>query len=94
MDWLNEKLLEVEQLGINSVRAIFVVILAITYWRTKALVPVIVAAIVGGFVLFAVVNPGWFQQRVADESAPRGLVEETDAGVPAGAPVLVGAGHG
>jgi hypothetical protein len=68
IDWLNEKFGEVEQLGIHAGQLGFVLVMVMTWFKTKALVPVIVTALVGGFVLFAVSNTGWFKQKVTDES--------------------------
>lgn len=54
--------------------AVVMVAILVTYAKTKALVPTIVAMIIGGFVLWALANTGWFSSTagttITDNSAP------------------------
>lgn len=46
----------------------------LTYWKSKALVPTVVAMLIGGFVLWALANTGWFSSTagttITNNSAP------------------------
>lgn len=80
MQWLQGKLGEVQTL-IQAGAVVMAIIAILGAWfRTKALVPTITAAVLAGFVLWGISNTSWFQTKVGEET---GL----------GAPSAASAGH-
>lgn len=86
MQWFQGKLVQVESL-IQAAAVVMAIIAILGAWfRTKALVPTVTAAILSGFVLWGINNTSWFQTKVGEES---GLSVPAPAGPP---PVVVLAG--
>ncbi len=50
------------------------------YARTKAVVPVAVAALLAGAVIWAVNNIDWFERKVGDETIAAVVVADDEAG--------------
>lgn len=88
MQWFQGKLGQVESL-IQAAAVVMAIIAILGAWfRTKALVPTITAAVLSGFVLWGINNTSWFQTKVGEES---GLGATAPAPVPV---VVVRAGPG
>jgi hypothetical protein len=68
IEWTNGKLLEVTALARNTANVAVVVVLVMTYYKARAIVPVIVGAIVAGVFLWTINHPEWWQERVGDET--------------------------
>ena len=86
MQWFQGKLVQVQTL-IQAAAVVMAIIAILGAWfRTKALVPTVTAAILSGFVLWGINNTSWFQTKVGEES---GLSVPASAGPP---PVVVLAG--
>jgi hypothetical protein len=68
MQWFQGKLLQAQSLV--QAAAVLMAIIAIlgAWFRTKALVPTVTAAILSGFVLWGINNTSWFQTKVGEES--------------------------
>ena len=83
MQWFQGKLVQVQTL-IQAAAVVMAIIAILGAWfRTKALVPTVTAAILSGFVLWGINNTSWFQTKVG---------QETGLGVPAPAappPIVV-----
>lgn len=77
IDWLENELDQVEAILPMLVLVLAAVMIIVTYAKTRAFVPTLVAAILGAFLWVAVTNIEWFGERVQDEileeDAPAGL---------------------
>jgi len=68
MQWFQGKLVQVQTL-IQAAAVVMAIIAILGAWfRTKALVPTVTAAILAGFVLWGINNTSWFQTKVGQES--------------------------
>ena len=68
MQWFQGKLTQVETL-IQAAAVVMAIIAILGAWfRTKALVPTVTAAVLAGFVLWGINNTSWFQTKVGEES--------------------------
>ena len=68
MQWLQGKLGEVQTL-IQAAAVVMAIIAILGAWfRTKALVPTVTAAVLAGFVLWGISNTSWFQTKVGEET--------------------------
>lgn len=68
MQWLQGKLGEVQAL-IQAAAVVMAIVAILGAWfRTKALVPTVTAAVLAGFVLWGISNTSWFQTKVGEES--------------------------
>lgn len=92
IEWLNSKIVELVALGQNGALASVVVALVMAYWKTKALITLLVALVTGGILLWAVTGGAqWFRDRVGDETGlgpPPAVVVEHSVPAP-GDPVVV-----
>ena len=69
MVWLQGKLTQVQTL-IQAAAVVMAIIAILGAWfRTKALVPTVTAAVLSGFVLWGIHNTSWFQTKVGQESS-------------------------
>lgn len=71
IDWIADKLADIQQLILAAGVVLAIVYVLMTWWRTKALVPTLVALLLAGIVLWAVSNLDWFKRKVGEET--RGL---------------------
>ena len=68
MQWFQGKLVEVQTL-IQAAAVVMAIVAILGAWfRTKALVPTVTAAVLAGFVLWGINNTSWFQTKVGEES--------------------------
>ena len=68
MQWFQGKLTQLETL-IQAAAVVMAIIAILGAWfRTKALVPTVTAAVLAGFVLWGINNTSWFQTKVGEES--------------------------
>ena len=85
MDFLRGKLGEAQSL-IQAAAVVMAIVFILSAWfRTKALVPTLTAAVLSGFVLWGINNTSWFQTKVGEETGLGAPV----AAVTAGGPVVV-----
>jgi hypothetical protein len=72
IDFLNGKILELTALvrGASVLGAIVVV--AMTYYKARSLVALLVAALTAGVFLWTISNTSWWTQRVQDETNTMG----------------------
>jgi CHASE2 domain-containing sensor protein len=68
LDWLTDKLTELQELIQLGAIVIGMVMIVITWWRTKALVPTLTIMVVAGAVIWAVANIEWFEKKVGEET--------------------------
>lgn len=66
-EWAADKIADVQGLVITAIALMAVILIASTWWTTKALVPTVTALLLAGLVLWAVSNVDWFQARIGDE---------------------------
>jgi hypothetical protein len=78
IEWLNGKIVEVTQLARNASIVAVIVVVLMTYYKARALVPVVVAALVGGVFLWSINHPEWWVDRVGDESGARVVIVDVD----------------
>ena len=86
MQWFQGKLTQVEALVQAAAVVMAIVALLGAWFKTKARVPTVTAAILCGFVGWGINNTSWFQTKVGEES---GLSVPAPAGPP---PVVALAG--
>ena len=68
MQWLQGKLGELQTL-IQAAAVVMAIVAILGAWfRTKALVPTVTAAVLAGFVLWGISNTSWFQTKVGEET--------------------------
>jgi len=92
IDFLNEKVIELTALvrGASVLAAIAVV--ALTYYKARSLVALLVAALTAGVFLWTINNVNWWTDRVEEETDTLGrntLVLSDAAVTPLGAPVQI-----
>lgn len=92
IDFLNEKVIELTALvrGASVLAAIAVV--ALTYYKARSLVALLVAALTAGVFLWTINNVNWWTDRVEEETDTLGrntLVLADAAVTPLGAPVQI-----
>jgi hypothetical protein len=68
LDWANSKIGEVESLVLAAAVVMAILFVLSVAWRTRALVPIVVAAFTAGLVLFAVNNTDWFKSKIEEET--------------------------
>lgn len=79
IEWVADKLADIQQLILAAGVVLAILYVLMTWWRTKALVPTLVALLLAGIVLWAVSNIDWFKRKVGEETgslpAPPAVVE-------------------
>lgn len=89
MQFLQQKLTQVQSL-IQAAAVVMAIVAILGAWfRTKALVPTVTAAVLSGFVLWGINNTSWFQTKVGQETG----LGAGPAVVTAGPPVVSPAGR-
>ena len=68
IDWIADKLADIQQLILTAGVVLAILYVLMTWWRTKALVPTLVALLLAGIVLWAVSNIDWFKRKVGEET--------------------------
>lgn len=71
MEWLNGLVDEGQAVTKNVVVLVAMFTIGMTWFRTRALVPVVGACILAGIALFAINNSDWFEQKIGEETDRR-----------------------
>jgi hypothetical protein len=68
IDWLQQELGSIQGLVQAAAAVLAIIYVLMTWWRTKALVPTLVAMVLAGGVLWAIHNISWFQDKIGQET--------------------------
>ncbi len=71
LEWLNGLVNEGQAVTKNVVVLVAMFTIGMTWFRTRALVPVIGACILAGIALFAINNSDWFEDKIGEETDRR-----------------------
>ena len=72
--WLTQEIDKVKGVVLAGAFLLAIVFVLTVWWRTKNVVQTLVAMVTAGAVLFAVNNPQWFQNKVAEETKSIGVL--------------------
>jgi hypothetical protein len=67
--WLTSEIAKIQTLVLGGAVLVAIIFIVGVFWRTKALVPVLVAMVTSGIVLWGLHNTSWFQTKVGNETA-------------------------
>lgn len=82
IEWLTVKIDEVTVVLRSGFTVAAIALVGYTYFKTRALVALLVAALTAGIFLWTVHNPSWWQDRVGDETETGSaeiVVDDVDA---------------
>lgn len=68
IDYLTEKLGEVEALILAGLTVVVIWAVAMVFIKTRALIPTAVMLVVGGLVLWGTANSEWFAEKIGEEA--------------------------
>lgn len=89
MDWAMTKIAEAETLVKAVISLAGLVIIGLVYAKTRQAIATVVAAVLAGFVLWAVNNVTWFEAKVGEEAALVEVVPTFTAADPLDSPTTV-----
>jgi len=69
IDYLTEKLTEVQTLLLAGLVVVVIWSVATVFIKTRALIPTAVMLVVGGLVLWGTANSDWFAEKIGEETS-------------------------
>lgn len=74
MEWLNDQLNEYIDLSRVGVGAVFITVVGLTFWKTRAFGPVLGMCLVGAFALFMTSDGGmtWLSEQIQTSATGAG----------------------